>query len=129
MNASAGSLLACAFACGQIMTCMPAGDSKNEPHREKKPSFFFGKIGNMPHPGHVNLFLSHRKIVKFFITPNVAHILIMHQIQTNLTLMLIVCFCMHRRSHGHCFGNTYILLLHKAIYVPSFALAIIWRSR
>ena len=26
---------------GQILTCMPAGDSKNEPHQGKKPSFFF----------------------------------------------------------------------------------------
>jgi hypothetical protein len=24
-----------------FLTCMPAGDSKNEPHQEKKPSFFF----------------------------------------------------------------------------------------
>jgi hypothetical protein len=24
---------------GNILTCMPAGDSKNEPHQEKKPSF------------------------------------------------------------------------------------------
>ncbi len=40
-NASAGSLPARALAGGQILTCMPVGDSKNEPHREKKPSFFF----------------------------------------------------------------------------------------
>ena len=26
---------------GKILTCMPAGDSKNEPHQEKKSSFFF----------------------------------------------------------------------------------------
>jgi hypothetical protein len=32
---------ACARAGGQILTCVPAGDSKNEPHREKKPSYFF----------------------------------------------------------------------------------------
>jgi hypothetical protein len=40
-NASAGLLPARALADGQILTCMPAGDSKNKPHREKKPSFFF----------------------------------------------------------------------------------------
>ena len=34
---------------GKILTCMPAGDSKNEPHQEKKPSFFFqrGRAINM----------------------------------------------------------------------------------
>ena len=26
---------------GKILNCMPAGDSKNEPHQEEKPSFFF----------------------------------------------------------------------------------------
>ncbi len=26
---------------GKILTCMPAGDSKNEPRQEKKTSFFF----------------------------------------------------------------------------------------
>jgi len=42
-NASAGFSPAHALAGGQILTCMPAGDgdSKNESHREKKPSFFF----------------------------------------------------------------------------------------
>ena len=32
-----------------FLTCMPAGDSKNEPHQEKKPSFFFqrGRAINM----------------------------------------------------------------------------------
>ena len=40
-NALAGLSPARALAGGQILTCMPAGDSKNEPHREKKPSFFF----------------------------------------------------------------------------------------
>jgi hypothetical protein len=41
MHALVGSSPARALAGGQILTCMPAGDSKNEPHREKKPSFFF----------------------------------------------------------------------------------------
>jgi hypothetical protein len=40
-NASAGLSPARTLPGGQILTCMPAGDSKNEPHREKKPSFFF----------------------------------------------------------------------------------------
>jgi len=39
-----------------------------------------GKIGNMPHPGHVENFKSHHKFVKFFITPNVTPVLISHQI-------------------------------------------------
>jgi hypothetical protein len=39
MNASVGSSPARALAGGQILMCMPAGDSKNEPHREKKAFF------------------------------------------------------------------------------------------
>jgi len=34
----------CRALAGKILTfltCMPAGDSKNEPHQEQKPSFFF----------------------------------------------------------------------------------------
>jgi len=50
-NASAGSV-AHVPGASKILTflkCMPAGDSKNEPHQEKKPSFFFqrGRAINM----------------------------------------------------------------------------------
>ena len=52
--------------------------------------FFIGKIGNISHRGDLFMFLPHRKLDNFFITPNVAPVLIWHQIQPNLTLMLIV---------------------------------------
>ena len=45
-------------------------ESFSRAQKQKKTGFlrisFFGKIGNMPHPGHVEIFVSHRKFVKFF---------------------------------------------------------------
>ena len=38
---------------GKILKCMPAGDSKNEPHQGKKPSFFF-QFGHLITQKHIS---------------------------------------------------------------------------
>ena len=49
-----------------------------------------GKIGNISHPGHVEIFISHHKFSKFFYHTECHTCFISHQIRPNLTLMLIV---------------------------------------
>jgi len=57
--------------------------------RDELTGLINGEIGNMPHRGDFFMFIPHHKVDIFFITPNVAPVLIAHQVRQNRTLMLI----------------------------------------